>query len=322
MKPLLLLVFVVSISNGGLTVISRINEYSQRAAAAYKQGAYIEAIAAYEYLVYDLEVRDDQLHLNLAHAYYRAGLWPEAQEEYRLLANHKSRYLRAIANLQLGNIATKQKKYRRALTLYKTSLVAEPESNAARYNYELLKKYIDLHPETPEDKPDAKSDAPNGEQGTDSLASPPPAAEEMEPQPKKKPDANGNKEEEIERPAPAANGQQKQNAGASRQNRGQSNPEGAREREQNSGSQAGDTEGMNPEGQDAREGQRQRSNSADGVSEGDARAQMRRSRLQEMNMSPDKARLLLDAMRNAELQYIQQLPKKPTKTPDPSKPDW
>lgn len=319
MKPVLLLLFAASIFSGGLNVISRINEYSKRAAAAYGQGAYREAIASYKYLVHDLEVRDDQLQLNLAHAYYQAGMWPESQQEYRLLASHPSSYLRAVAHLQLGNIATKQKKYRQALPLYKAALVADPRNDAARYNYELLKKYIDLHPETPKDTSEPQPDVSETRQDQDGLAAPPPAADEVEPQPKKQPDAEGNMEEELEQPAPDTDGQQ-QNAGANRQNNGRSTPEGQQEREQQSGGSPGETEGLNPDAQwdDAQ----QRNGSSERVSEDDARAQMRRARLQQMNMTPEKARLLLDAMRNAELQYIQQLPKKPTKEPDPSKPDW
>lgn len=321
MKLVFLLLFLVSIFNGGLNVLSRINEYSDRAAAAYQQEDYAGAIAAYRYLVYDLEVRDDQLQLNLAHAYYRAGLWPEAQQEYRLLVSHPYRHLRSVAHLQLGNIATRQKKYRQALALFRAALVAEPGNDAARYNYELLKKYIDLHPETPKDTPEARQDKPENEHETDSIASPPPAADQLEPQPKKKPDADGNAEEEIEQPAPDADGQQQQNAGAATQDNGHNTPEGAQEREQQSGSAPGDTEGLNPQGQpDA--ARQPRNDSAENISEDDEQAQMRRTRLQQMNMSPEKARLLLDAMRNAELQYIQQLPKKSTRAPDPSKPDW
>jgi len=322
MKPVLLIAFLISLLTGGFNTITRINEYAITAAAAYAQEDYVEAIAAYEYLLHDLEVRDDQLQLNLAHAYYCAGLWLQAQQEYRLLANHQSHHLRAVAHLQLGNIATGQAKYRQALTLYKTALIAEPINDAARYNYELLKKYLALHPETPADAPEENATSPEQDKNDpDSPTSPPPAAEEAESHPKKKPDAKGDTEAEIDQPKPDANGQQQQNAGGSGQSNRQDNMEGNRERKQQSGRAPGDTEGLNPDGQ-ATKAQEPRSNSTEGVSEADVRAQTRRARLQQMNMSPEKARLLLDAMRSAELQYIQQLPKKSTRTPDPSKPDW
>ena len=45
-------------------------------------------------------------------------------------------------------------------------------------------------------------------------------------------------------------------------------------------------------------------------------------RLEEMNMSEEKARMILEAMRNNELQYIQQNRRKATAPPDRNKPDW
>ncbi len=317
MKLVFWVVFLVSFFGTGLNTISRVNEYSQKGAAAYLRKDYVEAIAAYKYLVHGLGVHDDQLQLNLAHAYYSAGMWPQAQEEYQLLTNHQSHHLRAVAHLQLGNIATKSKKYAQALMLYKKALIAEPENDAARYNFELMKKYLALHPEKPEEAPsDALPESTDG-LDQDSLTAPPPAADELEQQPKKKADAEGNMEAEIEKQEQDENGQQQQQA-----NQGQKdNPEGGKEREQQSGKEPGDTEGLNPEGQ-ADTPQPQRDRSADDFSEDDPRAQTRRARLQQMNMSPEKARLLLDAMRNAELQYIQQLPKKSSKKPDRSKPDW
>lgn len=44
--------------------------------------------------------------------------------------------------------------------------------------------------------------------------------------------------------------------------------------------------------------------------------------LQEMNISPEKAQMILDAMKNDEIQYIQQMEREPTRRPDASKPDW
>ena len=47
-----------------------------------------------------------------------------------------------------------------------------------------------------------------------------------------------------------------------------------------------------------------------------------RQKLQNMNITPEQAAQILDAMNNAELRYIQQNKKKPTKRPDSSLPDW
>ena len=41
-----------------------------------------------------------------------------------------------------------------------------------------------------------------------------------------------------------------------------------------------------------------------------------------MNISEEKARMILEAMRNNEIQYIQQQRRKATERPKSGKPDW
>jgi Ca-activated chloride channel homolog len=45
-------------------------------------------------------------------------------------------------------------------------------------------------------------------------------------------------------------------------------------------------------------------------------------KLKQMNISEDKARMLLEAMKNQEIQYLQQNKRKATQKKDPAKPDW
>ncbi len=45
-------------------------------------------------------------------------------------------------------------------------------------------------------------------------------------------------------------------------------------------------------------------------------------KLKEMNMSEEKAQMILEAMKNNEIQYIQQNKKKPQSRPNDGKPDW
>ena len=50
--------------------------------------------------------------------------------------------------------------------------------------------------------------------------------------------------------------------------------------------------------------------------------QSRSEKLEELNLTEEKARMILEAMKNNEIQYIQQNRRKPTKKPDSNKPDW
>ena len=50
--------------------------------------------------------------------------------------------------------------------------------------------------------------------------------------------------------------------------------------------------------------------------------EMTKEKLKEMGISEEKARQLLEAMRQAEIKYLQQQRRKPTKRPPSGKPDW
>ena len=314
MRAIFFIILLIGIPGSGLRTISQVNEYAAKAAQAYQDKDYQEAIITYEYLLDKLETDDDQIRLNLAHAYYKADRLKEALQQYRLLADNPATYMRSVVHLQLGNIHTKQKKYKQALLLYKQALIARPESEAARYNYELLKKYLELHPEKAE-LPEQELPEPEQPQ-EDSTAMPGPTQEE--PKPKTKPDPEGEREEETEQPQPDEKGQQGTTGTSEKQNQ---QPPQKQDKEQAAGNQPGDTEGTNPDST-FDPTQQERVNGTENITEADVRAQTQRMRLQKANISPERARMLLDAMRNAEMQYIQQLPKKTSKKPDRSKPDW
>lgn len=305
MKVWIAIFLLLSIPGEGIKTISRINDYADRAAKAYQQQKYAEAITAYEYLLNDLEVQDDQLRLNLGHTYYKAGLLTDALEQYRLLADHPSAHIRSIVHLQLGNIAGTNKKYLQALSLYRNALLAYPQNEVARYNYELVKKYLALHPEK------AAQDKPEPEPEEDQL--PPPAFDDEQPQPKQNPDKNGDQEAEIDTPQPDPAGEQKQKGGKGTQ------PQN-KQQQQALGNTTGETKGQQYSNEpDLPAGNEQ--GSSENASSGDERARTEANQ-PHVKISPEKAKMLLNAMRDAELQYLQQLPKKAKSEPPKGKPNW
>lgn len=322
MKALVAAILFIGFLSGGLRSISLMNEHADLAAAAYKRGDYIEAVASYEYLIEDLEVQDDQVRLNLGHAYFRLGELQKAQQQYTLLANHASRHIKAISLLQLGAISSQNRKYKQALSYFRQTLIVEPSNQAARYNYELIQKLLEDRPELArvdeehEDLPadqHAAQDQPKPQQQT-------PNEEEQMEQPRKNPDTEGDQEAEVDKPEQDDQGQQQEQGGASQEQNGKENGKQS-EKSEISGQAPGDTQGMNPESNfDPKRPERSRS--AEPLSDAEQRAQTRNNRLQQHRINPEKARLMLEAMRSAEQQYIQQLPKKATRKPDPTKPDW
>ena len=322
MKAVVAAILFIGFLSGGLRSISLMNEHADLAAAAYKRGDYIEALASYEYLLEELDVQDDQVRLNLGHAYYRIGELQKAQQQYTLLASHATRHIKAVSLLQLGAISAQSKRYKQALSYFRQTLIVEPANEAARYNYELIQKLLEERPELakvdedeaePADNQPAAQDQPKPQQkNTDE--------EEQVEQPRKNPDSKGDQEAEVDKPEQDDQGKEQKQGGAGHEQNGKENGKPS-EKAEISGQEPGDTQGMNPES-NFDPSRPERSRSADPFSDSEQRAQTRNSRLQQHRINPEKARLMLEAMRSAEQQYIHQLPKKATRKPDPSKPDW
>ncbi len=89
--------------------------------------------------------------------------------------------------------------------------------------------------------------------------------------------------------------------------------------EQDQGEQKEEDE--NAEQKDQSEQAKQEETEEEGK-EMDQPPQSRSEKLEELNLTEEKARMILEAMKNNEIQYIQQNKRRATKKPDSDKPDW
>ena len=96
--------------------------------------------------------------------------------------------------------------------------------------------------------------------------------------------------------------QQKQNQQSPQEQQSQQKQQQAQNKPQPS--QAQPKEEKSKEGKDAQE------------------REVRAQRLKQMNLTEDKARMILDAMKNSEIQYLQQRRREKTQKTDKNKPDW
>ncbi len=76
------------------------------------------------------------------------------------------------------------------------------------------------------------------------------------------------------------------------------------------------------EPQDAKEQEAQEGEQSEGEKDEEQSSSPVSDKLKEMNISEEKAQMILEAMRNNEMQYIQQNRRKPQKPRDRTKPDW
>ena len=102
----------------------------------------------------------------------------------------------------------------------------------------------------------------------------------------------------------------------------ESDSENEEEKEQEGDQQEGDQQEQDQKNDSSEEENQDESLSediADEKAEGDKSTQ---EKLAEMNISPEKAQMILEAMQNGEIQYIQQQKRKSTEKQDKGKPDW
>ena len=127
--------------------IHKVNSLKTEAKNSFQDGDYQKAISTYRLLIDSLAIQEDELQLNLAHSYFHANDTANALAVYHTLTESSNKSLRSKACHQIGVVRNRQGRPQEALEYFKMAIKADPENTDARYNYELLKKYIS-YPET------------------------------------------------------------------------------------------------------------------------------------------------------------------------------
>lgn len=124
------------------------NHIKARAEAAYQNKDYNNAIIQYRKLIEKYKVNDEKVILNIAHAYFSIKDTAIARYYYQKITHSKSPDISSVANLQLGILEAYKENYETALKYFKESLKYYSENEEARYNYELLQKLIEKEEST------------------------------------------------------------------------------------------------------------------------------------------------------------------------------
>ena len=276
----ILIVFLIINPLTELDKIAKINKAKKEAEQAYLAEDYSLANAKYLYLKDSLGVTDDKLLLNLANTQFILEDTTSALNSYSELKDSPNREIRSLAYQQLGAMQFNSKKYKEALSQYKSALKENPGNADARYNYELLKKLIKEQEEQEKKKDDKNKDEQNKDQ------------QDQEEKDQEKQDQQ-NKDEQEKQDQEEQQEQEKQD-----------------QEKQDEEQEKKEQEEQKPDEQKEEEEQESKPNPID------------EEKLKEMKISEEKAKLILEAMKNNEVQYIQQNKRKAKKKKDPSKPDW
>lgn len=160
MKVLIVILALLSSLENDPLKTGKINKAKREAKQLYISGDYKGAISKYKYLTDSLGVKETELDLNLANAYYLTKDTVNAMSLYQNLTAGNDPVVRSKANQQLGIMTYKSGKHEEALSYFKQAVKAHPENEDARQNYEMLKKKLEdkKKKEEQQKKDDKKSD--------------------------------------------------------------------------------------------------------------------------------------------------------------------
>lgn len=300
----LITIFILAVCFGAsANDISKINELKKNAEIAFKHQQYDVAVSNYSYLIDTLHINDEQATMNLGHAYYQLNQKDLAQAQYQKLVLSKNEALKSVAYQQLGAMSNDPKTLEKAMSYFKESIKSDPSNTDARYNYELVKKRLK---EQQEQNQDQNNDDQNNEN--------------QENKDEEKKDQE-NKENQDQQDGDQNKDQEKQDSEEQdQQNQENKDQEKENQEDQKQEGQEEEKEGDEKEQQqpEPKEGEEGEQNEKDQQQQPPSPS----DKMQEMNISEEKAKMILEALKNSEIQYIQQNRRKPTKRKESDKPDW
>ncbi|MEQ8472502.1 MAG: hypothetical protein RIC35_15020 [Marinoscillum sp.] len=286
MNKLLILLLVFASTDP--SEISRYNRLKNKAETAFEHGQYEVAKNNYSMLYDSIGAEDPSIGLNLAHCYYALGDSTNAKLKYQAVVTGDDKKLKSIAYQQLGVMAKKPETLNESLQYLKSALKADPTNEDARYNYEVVKRMLEKQQEQQKDQ--NQQDQDQDEQNKD----------DKQDQEKKDQQDKGDQEQKDQEQKDQEQDQDQENQDQESQEKKDGEQKEGEEKEQQQ--QEGDEQNENKDKKNEE--------------------MSTKEKLEKMNISEEKAQMILEAMKNNEIQYIQQQRRKPTKAQDSDKPDW
>ncbi len=262
----LILIVILALLTNDPREIAKVNALKKEAEEAFLNGNYELAINKYKTLYDSLGIDEDEIKLNLAHAYYNLSDTGAARLNYNNVSTSSNSKLKSIAYQQLGVMSKEAGKLEESLQQLKSAIKTDPTNQEARYNYEVVKKLLEEQQQDQQQQQDQEN-----QEGED---------------------------------------EQEQNQDQQQQENQENQDQEGEQQEQEQQEQEGEKE----ENQEQKEGEEQQ--------EEKSQEEMTKEKLQEMNISEEKAKMILEAMKNNEIQYLQQQKRKATERPPSGKPDW
>jgi len=119
------------------------NRAIDRAERAYKSSDFENSIRGHLLLISDYDLHTPETNFNLGLSYQLNGQEAEAQRTYAELVHSSNRKIGSYAANQNGTISAREDKYEEALQSFRRALINNPDNEVARYNYEMLARWLE-----------------------------------------------------------------------------------------------------------------------------------------------------------------------------------
>ena len=124
------------------TRVSRLNAAIDKAASSYATTEYTQSIEDHLVLVNEFQLVSASLDFNLALSYQYASQPEEAMANFDKASQSSDKLLASFAFNQGGVILGTKQEYQAALSKFQSALIQDPGNEEARYNYELLARWL------------------------------------------------------------------------------------------------------------------------------------------------------------------------------------
>ncbi len=297
-----------------------INRLKQNAEIAFKNGYFLVASKKYDSLIKHFEVKEPQILLNLAHCYYQLKDSVQSRRYYRYITDSvPDKNMRSIAYQQLGNIEAQTRSiptYQKAVNYFKNALKVQPENKEARHNYEVARKILNELQQQKQNQQnqnqDQKQDKKDQNQKDEQQKT-----EEQKQKDKKDQQQKGEQQKKE--------GEQQEKDKKEQNQKGDKNKKDKKDDKDGKSQEEKEADSKDAEKKD-KEGDMKNAKATDEKGKGEEKEieanELRSQRLKNMNLTPESAQMILDAMKNSETQYLQQNRRKQKRVVKPNTKDW
>jgi tetratricopeptide (TPR) repeat protein len=137
-----LILAVLLIIPSSWTRVSRLNKAIEAAEKSYSEAKYEQAVEDHLVLLNDFEYKSSELSFDLGLSHHYSEKVDEALTWYDQATQSPSKKLASFAFNQSGVITGNKKEYEAALSKFQSALIQDPTNEQARYNYEMLARWL------------------------------------------------------------------------------------------------------------------------------------------------------------------------------------